>query len=46
VVPETCSYCDAPLPEDGVPLMLSRPDGWCAQFCDDCQRTWWGAESL
>jgi hypothetical protein len=42
---EACSYCDAPLVDGGVPLVLWNADGWCAQFCDDCQRTWWGLES-
>lgn len=40
----TCSYCDAPLreTEDAVPLMLWNTEGWCAQFCEICQRKWWG----
>ena len=29
-----CSYCAGKLPE--VPLMLSKPSGALAQFCDDC----------
>ena len=42
---EACSYCDALLDVDaGVPLILWNADGWCAQFCDDCQRIWWGLE--
>ena|ERR1700733_8937621 len=43
---ETCSYCDAPIEEDSVPLMIWNADGWGAQFCDDCQERWWGMETL
>ena len=39
---ETCSYCDAPLGEDDVPLMLWNEQSWCAKFCTECQRRWWG----
>jgi hypothetical protein len=41
-----CSYCSAPFPEDDadVPLILWNADGWCAAFCDTCQRKWWGLE--
>ena len=39
---EVCSYCDAGIPEDDVPLILWNRDGWCARFCHDCQRRWWG----
>lgn len=43
----TCSYCDAPLPRDDdddyeVPLILWNAEGWCARFCSECQRKWWG----
>ncbi|MBO0716438.1 MAG: hypothetical protein J2P55_03755 [Rhizobiales bacterium] len=40
-----CSYCDEPLPLDDdqfVPLILWNAEGWCAEFCDTCQRKWWG----
>ena len=37
-----CSYCDRPLDEDSVPLIIWREDGWCAEFCDDCERDWFG----
>jgi hypothetical protein len=37
-----CSYCDQPLDDESVPLILWREDGWCAEFCDACQRDWWG----
>ena len=47
VVTETCSYCEAPLgdmdePDYEVPLILWNKDGWCAQFCIECQRRYWG----
>lgn len=42
---ETCSYCDAELRDDEVPLMLWNEDGWCAEFCAGCQRRWWGLTS-
>jgi hypothetical protein len=46
---DTCSYCDAPLgsvdePDYEIPLMIGNGEGWCAQFCVECQRTWWGVE--
>jgi hypothetical protein len=41
-VAEECSYCDAPIPDDGVPLILWNEEGWCARFCDACQERWWG----
>jgi len=42
-----CSYCEAPLGEPGdpdyeVPLIIWNADGWCAQFCAECCRKWWG----
>jgi hypothetical protein len=39
---DKCSYCDAPLSEDEVPLILWNNDGWAAEFCEACQRKWWG----
>ena len=41
---EDCSYCDAPIPDESVPLMIFNPEGWCARFCDKCQRLWWRVE--
>lgn len=38
----TCSYCDAELRDGGLPLVLWNEDGWCAEFCTECQRRWWG----
>jgi hypothetical protein len=42
-----CSYCGAQFPDgeddaEFVPLILWNPEGWCAEFCDACQRRWWG----
>jgi hypothetical protein len=41
---QTCSHieCLAIIPADSVPLMMWRPDGHCAQFCDKCMVKWWG----
>lgn len=50
---DRCSYCDKPFPDeddeeaddaDFVPLVMWNKDGWCAEFCHDCQRKWWGLE--
>jgi hypothetical protein len=41
-----CSYCGDAIPEKSVPLMLWNAAGWCAEFCDHCQATWWGVESF
>jgi len=35
-----CSYCFAAIGEDDVPLMMWRPDGRAAQFCDECASKW------
>jgi hypothetical protein len=44
---EHCSsYCGDLLDEDSVPLILWNKDGWCAEFCDHCQATWWGVQSF
>lgn len=40
----SCSYCDKPIGDDDVPLILWRIDHWCAEFCVECQRRWWGME--
>jgi hypothetical protein len=46
---DRCSYCDKLFPDpygdgdsDFVPLILWNGEGWAAEFCDDCQRKWWG----
>jgi hypothetical protein len=39
---DKCSYCDKPLREDEIPLIMWNDDGWCAEFCEACQRTHWG----
>jgi hypothetical protein len=41
---ETCSYCDQPLGEEEMPLILWNDDHWCAQFCEACQHKHWGFE--
>lgn len=45
-----CSYCAKPFPgreEDPYALLaLYAKDGSCAEFCDDCQREWFGVESF
>ena len=41
LVDENCSYCDQPIGEDEVPLMIWK-DGWAAQFCTHCQEVWFG----
>lgn len=41
-----CSYCSAGIQERSCPLRLYRSDGRAAQFCDDCQRKWWGVETF
>jgi hypothetical protein len=28
-----------------VPLIMWQDDGHAAQFCEECQRQWWGIES-
>ncbi len=40
----TCSYCDAELRDGGMPLVLWNAEGWCAEFCEACQRKWWGLQ--
>jgi hypothetical protein len=41
---EVCSYCRTPLRDDECPLTLATKSGWVAEFCEACQRTWWGFE--
>jgi hypothetical protein len=44
---DRCSYCDNLFnreDDDFIPLILWNNDGWCAEFCHDCQRKWWGLE--
>jgi len=40
-----CSYCSAAIREDDVPLRVWNAQGFAAQFCDACQRRWWGMTS-
>lgn len=40
-----CSYWDAPFDDDGDErrsLIMWNPDGWATEFCDACQRRWFG----
>jgi hypothetical protein len=37
-----CSYCEAPIDPDDVPLIVWTNTGWCARFCVQCQAHWWG----
>ena len=45
-VAEQCSYCDAELSDDSIPLMLFKQDGSAARFCDECQERWFGIRSF
>ena len=38
---EHCSYCDAKLTEEEVPLIMWNQSGWCAEFCEACTERWW-----
>ena len=38
----SCSYCDAELGEDDVPMIMWTSEGFCARFCVACQSRWWG----
>ncbi len=40
-----CSYCDARIGDEEIPLILSNDLGWAARFCEACQRKWWGLRS-
>jgi hypothetical protein len=42
LVSDYCSYCDALIPDEDVPLIIWNEAGWMARFCDACQRRWWG----
>jgi hypothetical protein len=44
--PNQCSYCDAPIPEGAVALLLWNPESWCATFCNACQTRYWGLQGL
>jgi hypothetical protein len=39
-VSDKCSYCDAPIAEDDIPLRMWRDDGWAIVLCDDCAARW------
>ena len=40
---DLCAYCHCKLDDDSVPLMIWKPDGSMAQFCDECVEKYWGA---
>ncbi len=42
---DTCSYCEAPIADDDVPLIIWNAEGWAARFCDACQERCWGMRS-
>lgn len=47
---DCCSYCGDKFPtveEDPefVALIMWNAEGWCAEFCDHCQATWWGVRT-
>jgi hypothetical protein len=37
---DSCSCCDAPIPEDAVPLRIWNKDGWAIVLCDECVAKW------
>jgi hypothetical protein len=42
---DTCSYCNAALPEDGCPLRLFQQGGRIgAAFCDRCAADFFGVQ--
>lgn len=48
---DRCSYCGDKFPTEEenpefVPLILWNGKGWCAEFCDHCQATWFGMQSF
>jgi hypothetical protein len=46
VVSAVCSYCSASISEGDMPLRLWQADGHAAQFCDRCQRRWFGLQTF
>lgn len=42
-----CSYCGEPFPDDDnfMPLILWKHEGSAAEFCEQCQRDWFGLQS-
>jgi hypothetical protein len=50
---EVCSYCEAKIPDEDVPLMLWRTPAivgddtvFKATFCYACMKTWFGIETF
>lgn len=36
-----CSYCSGTMSDTDVPLMLWKPSGDMAHFCQSCTAKWW-----
>jgi hypothetical protein len=43
-VSAVCSYCSAAIGDDYVPLRMWTEQHYAAQFCDECQRKWFGLQ--
>jgi hypothetical protein len=43
---EVCCYCGDELDEASIPLVFWNAEGWCPEFCDHCQATYWGIQGL
>ena len=41
VCSDQCSLCDAVIPDDAVPMIMTSESGWTAQFCNACVLAWW-----
>jgi hypothetical protein len=41
---DDCSYCDLEIDEEEMPLIMWNAEGWCARFCEACQRKYWGMQ--
>lgn len=41
-----CSYCSAFISDEDCPMIMWKPDGSAAQFCDECQEKWWGVKAF
>jgi hypothetical protein len=46
VVSALCSYCSAAIGEDDFPLRMWNVESYAAQFCDRCQKRWFGLETF
>ncbi len=44
---DICAYCDAPIPEDAVPLIVFQKRGaLAAKFCDRCAEECFGMRTF